>query len=82
MYYDLFESYLLFFSSGLGYIVGSVTGAAAGDWRWGLRVTPFLGVIAVCLICWAMQDPRRGHAEDSQMRPTSYKDDLRSLVRK
>ncbi|XP_068633151.1 protein spinster isoform X3 [Battus philenor] len=67
--------------SGLGYIVGSVAGAAAGNWRWGLRVTPFLGAVAVILITWVMQDPERGHAEESTMKPTSYRDDLRALIK-
>ncbi|KAL0838891.1 hypothetical protein ABMA28_016910 [Loxostege sticticalis] len=67
--------------SGMGYIVGSEAGAAAGNWRVGLRVTPFLGALAVALIIWVMKDPERGAAEDSQMKPTSYSDDLRSLVR-
>lgn len=66
----------------MGYIVGSEAGAAAGNWRVGLRVTPFLGALAVALIIWVMKDPERGAAEDSQMKPTSYSDDLRSLVRK
>lgn len=72
----------LLFSSGLGYIVGSLAGEAAGNWRWGLRVTPFLGAIAVALISCFMHDPVRGHAEDSQIKPTSYMDDLRSLIKK
>ncbi|XP_061716077.1 protein spinster isoform X2 [Cydia pomonella] len=67
--------------SGLGYIVGSVAGAAAHNWRWGLRVTPFLGAVAVALIAWVMTDPERGQAEDSHIRATSYKADIRSLVR-
>ncbi|CAH0715602.1 unnamed protein product, partial [Brenthis ino] len=67
--------------SGFGYIVGSAAGAVTGNWRWGLRVTPFLGVAAVILITWVMQDPERGQAEDSLMKPTSYKDDLKSLIR-
>lgn len=67
--------------SGLGYIVGSVTGAAAGSWRWGLRVTPFLGAVAVVLIAWVMQDPERGQAEESNMKATSYRNDLRALIR-
>ncbi|XP_013186865.1 protein spinster isoform X1 [Amyelois transitella] len=67
--------------SGMGYIVGSLAGAAAGNWRWGLRVTPFLGSVAVALILWVMEDPERGQAEESQIKPTSYGDDLRSLVR-
>ncbi|CAG4982942.1 unnamed protein product [Parnassius apollo] len=67
--------------SGFGYIVGSVAGAAAGNWRWGLRVTPFLGAVAVVLIAWVMQDPERGQAEESTMKPTSYAEDLRALVK-
>ncbi|CAG4956055.1 unnamed protein product [Colias eurytheme] len=67
--------------SGFGYIVGSVAGAAAGDWRWGLRVTPFLGAIAVFLIAFVMQNPERGQAEDSRMKPTTYSDDVKSLVK-
>ncbi|XP_059048479.1 protein spinster-like isoform X2 [Achroia grisella] len=67
--------------SGMGYIVGSLAGAAAGNWRWGLRVTPFMGVVAVALILWVMIDPERGQAEDSQIRPTSYRDDIRALVK-
>ncbi|CAK1580216.1 unnamed protein product [Parnassius mnemosyne] len=67
--------------SGFGYIVGSVAGAAAGNWRWGLRVTPFLGAVAVVLIAWVMQDPERGQAEESNIKPTSYTEDLRALVR-
>lgn len=59
-----------------------MTGAAAGNWRWGLRVTPFLGVVAVALIMWAMENPERGQAEESRMKPTSYTDDLKSLVKK
>ncbi|XP_053609288.1 protein spinster isoform X2 [Plodia interpunctella] len=67
--------------SGMGYIVGSLTGAVAGDWRWGLRVTPFLGAIAVGLILWPMQDPERGQAEESQIKATSYREDLQSLIK-
>ncbi|CAH2980901.1 unnamed protein product [Chilo suppressalis] len=67
--------------SGMGYIVGSVAGGVAGDWRWGLRVTPVLGAVAVALVALAMKDPERGAAEDSHMTATSYSDDLRSLVK-
>ncbi|KPJ08422.1 Protein spinster [Papilio machaon] len=67
--------------SGFGYIVGSVAGAIAGDWRWGLRVTPVLGAAAVILVAFVMLDPERGQAEESTMKPTSYGDDLRALVK-
>ncbi|KOB78755.1 Integral membrane protein efflux protein efpA, partial [Operophtera brumata] len=48
--------------------------------RWG-QMTPFLGAIAMGLIAWIMENPERGRAEDSQMKATSYKDDLRSLIK-
>ncbi|XP_045484000.1 protein spinster isoform X1 [Pieris rapae] len=67
--------------SGFGYIVGSVAGAMAGDWRCGLRVTPFLGAAAVALMIFVMENPERGQAEDCHMKPTSYRDDLKSLIK-
>ncbi|XP_026327124.1 protein spinster isoform X2 [Hyposmocoma kahamanoa] len=67
--------------SGLGYIVGALANAAANDWRWALRVTPVLGAVAVALILFLMEDPPRGAAEESHMKPTSYRQDLESLVR-
>ncbi|KAJ8722043.1 hypothetical protein PYW08_004445 [Mythimna loreyi] len=67
--------------SGLGYIVGSTAATAAGDWRWGLRITPVLGTAAVVLIYWVMDDPPRGHAEDSHMKPTTYKQDIYALIK-
>lgn len=67
--------------SGLGYIVGALANAAANDWRWALRVTPILGTVAVALILFSMEDPPRGAAEESHMKPTSYRQDLESLVR-
>ncbi|XP_061383629.1 protein spinster isoform X3 [Danaus plexippus] len=67
--------------SGFGYIVGSAAGAAMGNWRYGLRVTPFLGALAVVLMLWVMENPERGQAEESRMKPTSYQEDLKSLIR-
>ena len=50
--------------SGLGYVVGSeTTNLAGGDWRWGLRVTPILGLVAVFFILFLMTDPPRGESE-------------------
>lgn len=67
--------------SGMGYIVGSLTASAANDWRWALRVTPFLGAAAVLLIVFLMNDPERGQAEHSHMKATSYSEDLKSLFK-
>ncbi|KAJ8879868.1 hypothetical protein PR048_020485 [Dryococelus australis] len=68
--------------SGLGYIVGSETAKATGHWQWGLRVTPFVGFIAVVLIMCVMDDPERGESEcSSHLKPTSWKEDIIQLCR-
>ncbi|KAG8228686.1 hypothetical protein J437_LFUL008675 [Ladona fulva] len=68
--------------SGLGYIIGSETGRAAGNWQWGLRVTPIMGLIAVLLIIIVMQEPKRGECEGhSQLAPTSWWSDIKALAR-
>ncbi|XP_059092093.1 protein spinster-like isoform X2 [Tigriopus californicus] len=69
--------------SGLGYVVGSeTTMLAGGDWRWGLRVTPILGVIATFLIIFCMNDPPRGESEGhGNLKATTYAKDLQSLAK-
>lgn len=59
------------------YIVGSETARAFGSWRWALRVTPILGLIAVALI-FITKEPARGQSEGSHnLENTSYKEDLK-----
>ncbi|XP_023325518.1 protein spinster [Eurytemora carolleeae] len=67
--------------TGLGYIVGSEVSGAFGDWRWGLRVTPIMGAIAVFMIIFFMTDPPRGKADGSHLKPTSPVSDVRALGR-
>jgi len=67
--------------TGLGYIVGSEVAGATDDWRWGLRVTPIMGALAVFMIVFLMIDPERGAADGSKLKPTSPISDLKSLVR-
>lgn len=67
--------------TGLGYIVGSEVAGATDDWRWGLRVTPILGALAVFLIVFFMIDPERGASDGSRLKPTSPVSDLKSLGR-
>lgn len=58
------------------------TNLADGNWRWGQRVTPFLGVLAVILIIFCLIDPPRGESEGhSHLKATTYKEDLTSLVK-
>ncbi|XP_055916681.1 protein spinster isoform X1 [Eupeodes corollae] len=67
--------------SGLGYIVGAETAAFAGSWRWALRVTPFLGIIAVVLL-FLIVEPERGESEGSHnLEPTTYTEDIKDLVK-
>ena len=67
--------------TGLGYIVGSEVADAAEDWRWGLRVTPIMGAVAVFMIIFLMVDPKRGQADGSKLKPTSPLSDIKALVR-
>ena len=47
--------------------------------RWGLRVTPIMGALAVLAIIFLMTDPPRGKADGSHLKPTSP---LRNSVEK
>ncbi|KAK7938282.1 hypothetical protein WMY93_001608 [Mugilogobius chulae] len=68
--------------SGLGYIVGSQVSQAAHDWHWALRVTPGLGLVAVVLLLFVVQEPKRGAVEarsEEQLHPTNWTKDLQAL---
>uniref|UniRef100_A0AAV2KD68 Protein spinster homolog 1 n=1 Tax=Knipowitschia caucasica TaxID=637954 RepID=A0AAV2KD68_KNICA len=68
--------------SGLGYIVGSQVSQAAHNWHWALRVTPGLGLLAVMLLLFVVQEPKRGAVEarpEEQLHHTSWSQDLRNL---
>ena len=67
------------FVSNLSCIPG--TYRAAEDWRWGLRVTPIMGALAVFLIIFLMTDPERGAADGSRLKPTSPVSDVKALLR-
>merc|ERR1719150_3657976 len=67
--------------SGLGYIVGSETARIFGDWQWGLRATPVLGIVAVVLILFLLTDPPRGESEGHEdLQAASYREDLGYLA--
>ncbi|KAJ8983948.1 hypothetical protein NQ317_008650 [Molorchus minor] len=67
--------------SGMGYIVGSETAKAAGQWQWALRVTPILGVVAIFLIIFVLQDPERGQSEASgHLETTPWIDDVKDII--
>jgi len=65
--------------TGLGYMIGSEVAANTSDWRWGLRVTPFMGLFALILIVFFMVDPERGLAEGAHLRPSAPLIDLQAL---
>lgn len=68
--------------SGLGYIVGSQVNAVAQDWHWALRVTPALGLVAVLLLFFVVQEPKRGAVEArEELHQTSWLTDVRALSR-
>lgn len=54
-----------------------------GNWQWGLRVTPLLGMLAVLMILFVMEEPVRGQSEGhSHLATTSWCEDLQLLTRK
>lgn len=74
---------MYFFYSGLGYIVGSKTAAILHSWQWGLRVTPFAGIVAVLLILFVMEEPERGFSEGrSHLQATTWSRDIKILLQK
>lgn len=67
----------------MGYIIGSETAKMMGSWHWGLRVTPVLGLLAVILILFCMEEPERGQSEGfSHVSTTSWSEDIRLLTKK
>ncbi|KAJ8681342.1 hypothetical protein QAD02_017129 [Eretmocerus hayati] len=68
--------------SGLGYIIGGETARLTGCWRWGLRITPILGIVAIVLIILLVRDPARGEKEGgAHLSITSWSDDVHALLR-
>ena len=65
--------------TGIGYMLGAGVADGTGDWRMGLRVTPFMGLIALLIIAVFMKDPPRGKVEGSHLKPTSPTEDLKAL---
>lgn len=63
------------------YIVGSGMATLLGNWRWALRLTPILGLIAVVLLVFCIE-PKRGQSEGSHLiASTSYSEDLTILMK-
>jgi len=56
--------------------------AASGSWRWGLRVTPVLGLVAVVLIVLLVRDPQRGASEGSRLAASGWRRDVGYLATK
>jgi len=60
--------------SGLGYVVGSQVAEVAGCWRWGVRVTPVLNLLALVLLVVFMVDPPRGEHENEAKKMNEKKE--------
>ena len=83
---DIEYSMMLF--SGIGYMVGSCVATAFGNWRWGIRVTPLLGVVCLLLIIFVIKEPQRGEAEKAvgatnayDIKATSYWEDIKAICK-
>ena len=44
-------------------MVSSVVAYYTGDWRWGLRIAPFLNMAAIVLMVFFCSDPPRGGSD-------------------
>ena len=68
---------------GLGYILFSLVGNALG-WRWGMRITPFMGFGCALLIAVLVHDPARGQSEGviGELEKTPLKKDFKYLISK
>ncbi|CAG9540753.1 unnamed protein product [Cercopithifilaria johnstoni] len=70
--------------SGMGYIVSSSVSSLLGGWQWGLRVTPFLGVLCILFIIIVIKEPKRGEAENivaNSSQKTSYWEDIKAICK-
>ncbi|XP_068210246.1 protein spinster-like [Palaemon carinicauda] len=68
--------------NGIGYGMSEDERLEAQVWRWGLRITPGMGVIAVVLIIFLLDEPTRGVSEGGEnIETTSLLDDMKSLVK-
>ena len=52
-----------------------------GNWHWGLRLTPVLGILAVILLL-IIEDPPRGESEGTHLSTTSWWADIKYLCTK
>ncbi|KAK0097063.1 hypothetical protein PV326_003402 [Microctonus aethiopoides] len=67
--------------SGLGYITSSKIAEATGQWQYGLRITPALGIVAILLILFVIRDPVRGEREGgSHIASSSWLMDIKALL--
>ncbi|KAK7065531.1 Protein spinster 3 [Halocaridina rubra] len=79
--------------AGIGFMLGAIILIGVGGdmteeeridkeiWRWSLRVTPWLGFIAVILIVMLLEEPERGRSEGGHnLRITSMKKDIKYLL--
>ncbi|XP_050466049.1 protein spinster isoform X1 [Cataglyphis hispanica] len=68
--------------SGLGYIIGGETARITGNWQWGLRITPILGIVAIILLLTAVRDPIRGEREGGvHLTTTTWSHDIKELLK-
>ncbi|XP_072744334.1 protein spinster isoform X1 [Anoplolepis gracilipes] len=68
--------------SGLGYIIGGETARITGNWQWGLRITPILGIVAIILLLTVIRDPIRGEREGGvHLTTTTWSRDIKELLK-
>ena len=73
--------------SGLGYVIGSEVSKLTGCWKWGIRVTPSVGILCILALIFIVEEPVRGAAEaeagakDATVNTnSSYLEDVKYLI--
>ncbi|CAJ0598148.1 unnamed protein product [Cylicocyclus nassatus] len=67
--------------SGLGFIGGSSIALWTGSWQWGVRFTPFVGLIFLILIILGLEEPARGQVEHAEIEPSTMLEDLKYFAK-
>ncbi|XP_074600502.1 lysolipid transporter protein spinster [Brevipalpus obovatus] len=52
--------------SGFGYVAGAELASIFDNWKYSLRLTPFLGLLSTFLMIFFLQEPPRGHSDGVQ----------------
>ncbi|KJH53101.1 transporter, major facilitator family protein [Dictyocaulus viviparus] len=67
--------------SGLGFIGGSTIALWTGSWQWGVRFTPFVGIVFFLLLLYGLREPKRGQVEHADFEHSTILEDLKYFMK-